>query len=85
MTHEELRNLYASQNIKAIKARRIRWAGNVACMRDMRKVYETLVGKPERKRPLRRPRRKWEDNIRMDLREIVREVVDWIHLAQDRD
>jgi hypothetical protein len=50
-------------------------------MGKMRNVYKSLVGKPERKRPLRRPRHRWEDNIRMDIREIWFEVVDWIYLA----
>jgi hypothetical protein len=54
-------------------------------MEEERKLYKVLVGKPERKRPLGRPRRRWEDGIRMDLREIGREGVDWIRLAQDRD
>jgi hypothetical protein len=53
-----------------IKSRRIRWAGHVARVGEKRKAYRILVGKPEGKRPLRRPRRKWEDNIKMDLREI---------------
>jgi hypothetical protein len=54
-------------------------------MRDERKVYKVLLGKPEAKRQLGRPRRRWEDGIRIDLREIGRGVVDWIRLAQDRD
>jgi hypothetical protein len=52
---------------------------------EIRNAYKILVGKPERKRPLGRPRRRWEDNIRMDLREIGWEVVDWIYLVQGRD
>jgi hypothetical protein len=52
---------------------------------EMRDVYKLLVGKPEGKRPLRRPRHRWEDNIKMDLQEIVLEGVDFIHLAQDSD
>jgi hypothetical protein len=63
----------------------MRWAGHVAHMGEMRDAYEILVGKPEGKRPLRRPTCRWEDNIRMDLREIGWEGVDWIHLTQDRD
>jgi hypothetical protein len=63
----------------------MRWEGEVACMGEMRNAYNTLVGKPEWKRPLERPRHRWEANIMMDLREIVREGVDWMHLAQDRD
>jgi hypothetical protein len=69
---DELHNLYSSQNIiTQTKSRRMRWEGHVACMREERKVYKVLVGKPRGKRPLRRPRSKWEDGIRMDLREIV--------------
>jgi hypothetical protein len=84
--NEELRNLYASPDIiRVIKSRGVRWAGHVASMGEMRKVYNILVGKPEGRRPLGRHGRKWEDNIRMDLMEIEWEDVDWIHLAQDRD
>jgi hypothetical protein len=69
--NEELRNLYSSPNIvRVVKSRRLRWTGHVACMRKGRGVYRVLVGKPERKRPLGRPRRRWEDNIELDLREI---------------
>jgi hypothetical protein len=67
------------------KSRRMRWAGYVARMGEERKVYKVLVGKPEGKRPLGRPRRRCEDGIRMDLREIGLGSVDWIRLAQDRD
>jgi hypothetical protein len=77
--------LYASLNIiRVIKSRRIRKAGQVARMREMRNSYNVLTGKPERKRPLGRPRHRWED-IRMDLREIGSEIVDWIRQAQERD
>jgi hypothetical protein len=62
----------------------MRWAGHVARMGVERKVYKVLVRKPEGKRPFGRPRRKWEDGIRMDLREIGLGGVDWIRLAQDR-
>jgi hypothetical protein len=69
--NEELHILYSSRNIiRQIKSRRMRWAGYVACMREERKVYGVLMGKPEGKRPLERPRHRWEDGIRMDLREI---------------
>jgi hypothetical protein len=69
--NEELHNLYSSTDIiRQVKSRRMRWAGHVARMGEMRKVYKVLVGKPEGKRPLGRPRRMWEDVIRMDLREI---------------
>jgi hypothetical protein len=67
------------------KSRRMRWAGNVARMGEDRKVYKVLVGKPEGKGPLGRPRCRWEDGVRMDLREIGLEGVDWFRLAQDRD
>jgi hypothetical protein len=67
--NEELQNLYTSQYIiRVIKSRRMRWAGHVAHMGEMRNSYNTLVGKCEGKRPFRRPRHSWEDNIRMDLR-----------------
>jgi len=83
---EELNNLYSSPNIvREIKSRRMRWAGNVARMGEGRGVYRVLVGKPDGRRPLGRPRLRWEDNIRMDLREVGCECVDWMELAQDRD
>jgi hypothetical protein len=63
----------------------MKWAGYVARKRDEKKVYKVLVGKPEENRPLRRPRRKWEDWIKLDLGEIGWDVVDWIQLAQNRD
>ena len=68
--------------VRVIKSRRMRWAGHVARMGEGRGVYRVLVGKPERKRPLGRPRRRWDYNIRMDLQEVG---LDWIGLAQDRD
>jgi hypothetical protein len=78
--------LYSTQDIiKQIKSRRMRWAGHVAHMGEGRNVYRILVGKPEGKRPLGRPRRRWEDGIKMDLREIGWGGVEWIKLAQDRD
>jgi len=84
--NEELRNVYGSLTIiRVIKSRRIRWAEHVACMGAVRNVYEILVGKPEGRRPLVRPRRRWEDNIRMDVREIGWGGVDWMRLVQDRD
>jgi hypothetical protein len=67
-----------------IKSRRMRWAGHVARMGEKRNVYRLLVGKPEGKRSLGRPRRRWIDNINMDLLETGLSVVDWIGLAQDR-
>jgi hypothetical protein len=68
-----------------IKSRRMKWTGHVARMRETRNAYRILVGNPEGKRPLGRPRRRWVDNIKMDLREIGWEGRDWIELAQDRD
>jgi hypothetical protein len=66
--NEELNDLYSTPNIiRVIKTRRMRWAGHIARMRERRVIYWVLVGKPEGKRPLRKPRRKWEDNINMDL------------------
>jgi len=62
----------------------MRWTGHVARMREGRSVYWVLVGRPEDKRPLRRPRRWWEDNIKMDLTEIEIDGENWIQLAQDR-
>jgi len=71
LRNEELNNLYSSPSIvRVIKSRRMRWAGYVARMGEGRDVYRVLVGKPEGRRPLGRPRRRWEDNIRMDLRAV---------------
>jgi hypothetical protein len=75
---------YSPYIIRVIKSRRMRWAGHVACMGEGRGVYSVLVGRPEGKTPLGRPRRKWEDNIKMDLREIGIDGANWIQLAQDR-
>jgi len=63
----------------------MKWAGHVARMGERRGVYRALVGKPEGKRPLRRPRRGWEDNIKMDLQEVGCGVLDWIKLTEDRN
>jgi hypothetical protein len=83
---EELHKLYSSPNIiRQVKSRQMRWAGHVTRMGEARKVYKVLVGKPEGKRPLVRPRRWWEDGIRMDLEKISLVGVDWIRLAQDRN
>ena len=80
--NEELNGLYSSPNIvRAIKSRRMRWAGHVAHMGEERGAYRVLVGKLEGKRPLGRPRRRWVDNIRMDLQEVGCGYVDWIGLA----
>jgi len=84
--NEELNDLYCSPNIvRVIKSRRMRCAGHVASMGEERLVYRVLVGKPEVKRLLGRPRRRWVDNIRMDIQEVVCGYMDWIGLAQDRD
>ena len=81
-----LRYLYSSPDIvRVIKSRRMRWAGHVARMGEDRGVYRVFVVKPEGRRPLGRPRRRWVDNIRMDLQEIGRGYMYWIRLAQDRD
>jgi hypothetical protein len=77
--------LYSSPSIiRIIKSRRMRWAGNVARRGEKRNMYRLLVGKPEGKRPLGRPRRRWIDNIKIDLLQIGLSVVGWIGLAQDR-
>jgi hypothetical protein len=82
---EEVHNLYSSPDIiRQVQSRRMGWAGHVACMGEESKVYKVLVGKPKGKIPLGRPRRRWEDGIRMDRREIGLGV-DWIALAEDRD
>ena len=74
-----------THQVRVIKSRRMRWAGHVARTGEGRGVYRVLVGKPEGKRPLGRPRRRWDDNIRMDLQEVGLGYEDWIRLAQDRD
>jgi transcription termination factor 2 len=80
--NEELHKLYSSPSIiRMIKSRRMRWAGHVARMGEKRNAYRILVEKPEGKRPLGRPRRRWVDNIKMDLREIGWDGMDWIYLA----
>jgi hypothetical protein len=86
LRNEELRDLYSSPSIiRIIKSRKISWAAHVARMGEKRNAYRLLVGKPEGKRPLGRPRHRWVDNIRMDLGEVVWGDVGWIGLAQDRD
>ena len=86
MHNEELNDLYSSPNIvRVIKSRRMRWAGHVVRIGEERGAYMFLVGKPEVKRPLGRPRRRWVDNIRMDLQDVGCGYVDCIGLAQDRD
>ncbi|KAJ4438933.1 hypothetical protein ANN_14887 [Periplaneta americana] len=82
----ELHALYSSPDIiRNFISRRLRWAGHVARMGESRNAYGVLVGRPEGKRPLGRPRRRWEDNIKMDFREVGYDGRDWINLAQDRD
>jgi hypothetical protein len=86
--NEELNDLYSSPHsiiIWVIKSRRMRWAGHVARMGEGRGAYKILVGRPEGRRPLGRPRRRWEDNIKMDLQEVRWRGMDWIDMAQDRD
>jgi hypothetical protein len=83
--NDELHSLYSSPNIvRLIKSWRMRRAGHVAHMGEGRGVYRVLVGRPEGKRPLGRPRCRWEDIIKMDLREIGINEANWIRLAQDR-
>jgi len=84
--NEEPNDLYSSPNIvRVINSRRMRWAGHVARMGEERGVYRVLVRKAEGRRPLGRPRRRWVDNIRMDLQEVGCGYMDWIGLARDRD
>ena len=84
--NEELYELYCSPYIiQVIKSRIIRWAGHVARMGERRGLYRVLAGRPEGKNPLGRPRRRWEDNIKLDLQEVGWGIMDWIDLAQDRD
>jgi hypothetical protein len=85
IAYDELHDLYSSPNIiRAIKSRRMRWARHVARMEEGRGVYRVLIRRPEGKRPLGRPRRRWEDNIKMDLSQIEIDGANWIQLAQDR-
>ena len=78
----ELHALYSTPNVnRSLKSRRLRWAGHVARMKQSRNAYRVLVGNPEGKKR----RRRWEDNIRMDLRELGNYPGDWLDLAEDRD
>jgi hypothetical protein len=71
--------------VRVVKSRRMRWARHLARMGEERVVHRVLVGRPEGKRPLGRPRRRWEDNIKMDVQEVGGGRGDWMELAQDRD
>jgi hypothetical protein len=83
--NDELHGLYSSRNIvRMIKSRKMMWAGHIARIGEGRGVYSVLVGMSEVKRPLGRPRRRWEDNNKMDVREIGIEGANWIRLAQNR-
>ena len=84
--NEELNNLYSSpKNVRVINSKRMRCEGHGALMGERRSVYRVLVGKPERKKPLRRPTHSREDYIKMDLQEVGCDGMDWIDLAQDRE
>jgi hypothetical protein len=83
--NDEIHSLYSSPNIvRVIQSRRMRWAGHVARKGEGKGVYRVLVGRPKGKRPLGRHRCRWEDNVKLDLREIGLDGANWIHLAQDR-
>jgi hypothetical protein len=84
--NEELHDLYSSPSIiRIMKSRRMRWAGPCSTNGAKKNAYRLLVGKPKGKRPLGRPRRRWVDNIRMDLVQVGWYDVDWVGLAQGRD
>ena len=84
--NEEIYDFYPSTNIvRVIKSRRMRWAGHVARMGQTAGVYRVLMDKPEGRRPLGRPRSRWEGKIKMDLQEVGCRGMNWIELAQDRD
>ncbi|KAJ4431585.1 hypothetical protein ANN_20184 [Periplaneta americana] len=83
--NSELHALYSAPDIRNIESRRLRWTGHVARKGESRNAYRVLVGRPEGKIPLGRPRHRWEDNIKIDLREVGYDDRDWINLAQDMD
>ena len=86
LRNAELHALYSSPNIiRSLKSRRLRWAVDIARMEQSRNAYRALVGKPEGKRPLGRLRRRWEDNIKKDLREVGCDPGEWIDFAEDMD
>jgi hypothetical protein len=83
---EELNYLYSLPNIvRVVKSRRMGWVGKVARMGEERGMHRVVMGKPEGKRPLGRPRGRWEDKIKIDLQDIGGGCGDWMELAQDRD
>ena len=83
--NEELNDLHSLPIIRVIKSRRLKWAEHVALVGERRGAYRVLVGKPERKSQLRRHKHRWEDNIKMDLKKVVWECLEWIFLVQGRD
>jgi len=86
LDNEELNDFYSSPNItRGMKSGIMKWAGHVTYMGERRGAYRILVGKPEGKKPLGTPRRRWEDNIKIFLQEVGRGSMDWIDLAQNRD
>jgi hypothetical protein len=83
--NEEFHDLYSPTIVRVIKSRNMRWMGHVARVGEGRDMYRVLVGKPEGRRPLGRPRRRWENNINLDLQEEVCGGMDWIERVHDRD